>query len=211
MNNFTPWTIFLSCYVLGSFPTAYIVGRLNGINIFKMGSGNMGANNVVRSLGAAWGFIVWALDVCKGILAVALARLIMPWDMLAASVLGAIAVVIGHNWSFLAMLITGKLRGGKGAATAGGTWLMLVPLPIFGLTVALWCLLVVSTRYVSLAVLVAFGVGTVWILTLVGARLVDPVYSIYVLGVSGMIYLRHSENIRALLTGCERRLGERAR
>lgn len=211
MNIFPPLATFLSCYILGSFPTAYVAGRVNGINIFKVGSGNMGANNTIRALGPVWGFLVWAGDVSKGIVAVLLARLIMPWDQLSASVIGAIAVVIGHNWSFLATLITGKIRGGKGVSTAGGTWLMLVPVPIFLITVALWGLLVIGTRYVSLAVLIAFGVGTLWILGLVGARLIDPLYSIYVLGVSGMVYLRHSENIRALLTGCERRLGERAK
>src|SRR3954468_6606060 len=118
---------FLICYLIGSFPTAYIVGRINHINIFEMGSGNMGANNVTRSLGLKWGVLVWAVDSFKGILAVTIARLLMTSDWISASVIGAIAVVVGHNWSFLATVITGKLRGGKGAATAAGTIIMMCP------------------------------------------------------------------------------------
>ena len=134
----SPFVVFVLSYLIGSFPTAYVVGRLNGINIFKVGSGNMGANNATRALGIKWGFIVWAGDVCKGIFAVAISRLIMTNDYLSGSVIGSIAVVIGHNWSLLAALITGKIRGGKGAATAGGTWLMLVPANVFVVTLALW-------------------------------------------------------------------------
>lgn len=211
MNISPALFVFLTCYLIGSFPTAYVIGRFHGINIFQVGSGNMGANNATRALGLKWGAVVWAMDVLKGMAAVLIAREIMPWDRLAASVLGAVAVVIGHNWSLLASLITGKLRGGKGASTAGGTWLMLIPAHIFIVTVALWLLLVVSTRYVSLAVLVAFSIGTLWVVALVGGRLIDPLYSLYVVPVTAVVYYRHRENIVALLRGTERRFMERTR
>lgn len=208
MSILPPFVVFLTCYIIGSFPTAYIIGQANGINIFHIGSGNMGATNTMRALGFGWGALVWAIDVCKGIVAILIARELMPWEPLSAGTIGAIAVVIGHNWSILAKAITGTLRGGKGAATAGGTWLVLIlpMLPqVFVATIALWGLIAVSTRYMSLAVLVAFGVGTAWVLALVSSRLLDPTYSFYAVSISAMVYYRHRENIVALLAGRERR------
>lgn len=203
------------CYIIGSFPTAYLIGRLHRINIFEVGSGNMGANNVTRALGVKWGVLVWLLDSGKGVLAVLLARLIMPWDLWAASVIGAIAVVIGHNWSLLAALVTGTVRGGKGAATAGGTWIIMMA-PwwyIVVITITLWGLIVLVTRYVSLAVLVSVAIGTIWALLLIGGGTsnIPPVYIFYIVLVALMIYVRHWKNIQSLLAGRERRLGDRAK
>jgi len=209
---FGPLFVFLCAYIIGSFPTAYVAGKLNGQNIFEMGSGNMGANNVLRSLGFKWGAAVFALDVLKGMLAVALARRIMVADEISASVISGIAVVIGHNWSLLATLLTGQLRGGKGAATAGGTWIMMAPPQVFVLTIGLWALLVLVTRYVSLAVLVSIGIGTIWMVILVtqpGGN-VPPAYAIYAIAIAVMVYFRHRSNIQRLLAGQERRIGERA-
>src|SRR5688572_1881438 len=103
-------------YLLGSIPTAYLVGKLNRVNIFEVGSGNMGGTNVARALGCGWGIAVLLLDSLKGIVAILLARQIMPDNTAAATVIAALAVVIGHNWSFFVVFITGALRGGKGAA-----------------------------------------------------------------------------------------------
>ncbi len=114
-------------YVIGSFPTAYLIGRTKGIDIFKVGSGNMGATNVIRALGFRYGALVWAIDAAKGVLAILLARQLAPDFQTTASVLAAVAAVAGHNWSLLATLLTGSIRGGKGAATAMGTFLFLAP------------------------------------------------------------------------------------
>ena len=212
MENVLPFAVFLTCYIIGSFPTAYVIGRINHINIFETGSGNMGANNVTRSLGFKWGALVLALDSLKGILAVVVARLIMHSDEVAAAVIGAIAVVIGHNWSVLASLITRQVRGGKGASTALGTVLMMAPfqviLAIFGVCAAV----VLVTRYVSLGVLLGVLVGTIWMLVLISQQAgnVPALYAVYSIAVAAMIYIRHWKNIVSLLAGRERRLGERA-
>lgn len=216
MNIVPSFLTFLLCYLVGSFPTAYVAGRLNKINIFEIGSGNMGANNVTRALGMKWGGLVWAGDVLKGMLAVLVARLVMASDTISASVLGSTAVVIGHNWSVLAAIITGKLRGGKGAATAGGTWIMMAPWQVVVITVSLWGLIVLVTRYVSLAVLVAIAIGTAWMMLLITQQTpinqsaIPPTYSLYIILVALMVYVRHWENIQRLLAGRERRLGEKA-
>lgn len=196
-------------YVIGSFPTAYLVAKLKDIDIFTVGSGNMGANNVARACGPRYGALVWAIDGFKGVLAIVVARWLMPESQGAASVLAAVAVVAGHNWSFLASLLTGSIRGGKGAATMSGTFLLLAPTLVVALILALAALIIVLTRYVSLGVLsaVAAAGAAITILVIVGNR--EPVYTVYLL-VCWMVFVRHRQNITNLIKGTERRFGERA-
>jgi len=200
-------------YVVGSFPTAYLVARAKGVDIFAVGSGNMGATNVARACGAKYGALVWAVDGGKGVLAVMLARHLSADQPAAASVLAAVAVVAGHNWSLLATLLTGSIRGGKGAATASGTFLLLAPTLVVALALAVGAAIIILTRYVSLAVLTAVAVAGVAFVgvafvVLVILGMLDPVYTVYLL-VGWMIFYRHRANIVRLLSGTERRFGER--
>ncbi|MBP8974194.1 MAG: glycerol-3-phosphate acyltransferase [Anaerolineae bacterium] len=196
-------------YVIGSFPTAYLVARTKGVDIFTVGSGNMGATNVTRAVGMRYGLLVWAIDGVKGILAILLARLIVPDSQTTASVLAAVAAVAGHNWSLLATLLTGSIRGGKGAATAMGTFILLAPTLLVALVLAIAMAIVLLTRYVSLGVLTAVAVAGVAFLALVLAGWMDPIYTVYLLA-GWMVFVRHRANIVRLLAGTERRLGERA-
>ena len=196
-------------YIIGSFPTAYLVARAKGVNIFTVGSGNMGANNVARALGWPYGGLVWLLDGAKGVLAILLARWMLPQSSSAASVLAAVAVVAGHNWSLLATLLTGSIRGGKGAATASGTMILLLPTLVVALVLALGALIVLLTRYVSLGVLTAIATAALALVALVMVGRFEPVYLLYLL-VAWMIFYRHRRNITNLLAGTERKFGERA-
>jgi len=196
-------------YVIGSFPTAYLVARTKGVDIFAVGSGNMGATNVIRAVGARYGLLVWAIDGAKGVLAILLARLIVPDYQATAGVLAAVAAVAGHNWSLLATLLTGSIRGGKGAATAMGTFILLAPTLLVALVLAVAMTIVLLTCYVSLGVLTAVAVAAVAFLALVIAGWMDPVYTVYLLA-GWMVFVRHRSNIVRLLAGTERRLGERA-
>lgn len=202
--------VVIVAYLLGSLPTAYIVGRLNRINIFEVGSGNMGTTNVVRSMGCGWGLVVAIFDIAKGVAAILLARQILWENTIAASVIAAIVVVIGHNWSLFATLLTGTLRGGKGAATAFGTVLMIAPFQVIAAVCVVGALLVAVTRYVSLAVLAMMVVGVLWMVVLISQRQVAWEYAIYTFVVAAMMVWRLRGNIRRLLAGTERRLGERA-
>jgi len=204
----------LISYALGGFPSAYVIGKLNGIDIFKIGSGNMGATNVLRALGFKWALLVWLMDTGKGVLAVLLARSLLAGDPTLNSVIAGIAAVVGHSWSLPVRLITGKLRGGKGAATAGGTWLIiffpwahliLVPLSVM-------FAVIIATRYVSLAVLATAATGLLIALHLVtqNAANASPLYFIYALIVVSLVYYRHRENIQRLREGRERRIGDPA-
>jgi acyl phosphate:glycerol-3-phosphate acyltransferase len=199
-------------YMIGSIPTAYFVGKLNSINIFELGSGNMGTTNVLRTLGLFWGILVAVGDLGKGILAVWLARQIAPSEPLStqasASVIAAVSVVIGHNWSFFASLLTGSIKGGKGAATAGGTWIILMPAVAIAVPFFILALVILATRYMSLGVMTASVVGSLVVVVLVLAGQLEPIYLFYIL-TTVFIIVRHRENIKRLLDGNERRLGER--
>jgi glycerol-3-phosphate acyltransferase PlsY len=201
-------------YALGGFPSAYMIGKLHGIDIFKVGSGNMGATNVLRALGFKWAVLVLVVDVLKGVLAVLVARGLLAGDATLNSILAGIAAVVGHSWSLPVRLITGKLRGGKGAATAGGTWLIiffpwahliLVPLSVM-------FAVVIATRYVSLAVLATAATGLLVVIHLVAqnSTSASPLYFIYAFVVVALIYYRHRENIQRLREGRERRIGDPA-
>jgi glycerol-3-phosphate acyltransferase PlsY len=196
-------------YVIGSIPMAYVVARTKGVDIFTVGSGNMGANNVARACGTHYGALVWGLDGLKGIVAILMARVLIPDNHAAANVLAALAVVAGHNWSFLASLISGSIRGGKGAATASGTLLLLLPTLVVALILAMGTAIVLLTRYVSLGVLASMAVAGAAVTLLVVLGIREPVYTLYLL-VFWMVFVRHRQNIIALIKGTERRLGERA-
>lgn len=211
--------IIVSCYLIGSFPTAYIVGKARNVNIFEVGSGSMGGTNVARAVGNGWAVFTGLFDVAKGVFAVWLARdVILVEQIGVATSVAATCVVIGHNWSVFATILTasfegGRLkvipRGGKGAATAFGAMLMIQPFQIL-IAAAIGLAVIARTRYVSLGVLIGFAVANVWLVALVGAEYQQPVLLLYALALTVMIPLRHWGNMQRLLAGTERRLGERA-
>jgi len=109
-------------YLLGSIPFAYIAGRLlKGLDIRRVGGGNVGATNVMREVGTTAGIIVFAADVAKGALAVLVARWLVPDSLLPAFFAG-LAAVVGHSWSVFL-----KFSGGKGGATTIGVFWGLAP------------------------------------------------------------------------------------
>lgn len=133
--------IILAGYLIGSFPNAYFVSLVvRRVNIFEVGSGNMGGTNVARSLGLGWGIFTVVLDSLKGMLAVVAGQMIagvpitiipgmsagLSEAVLIPSAMCAVAAVAGHNWSFFATALFAyyqkkfSIRGGKGAATAFG-------------------------------------------------------------------------------------------
>lgn len=204
-------------YLIGSLPTAYLIARTRKINIFDVGSGNMGGTNIARAMGLGWGLLTSFVDICKGIAAIIIARMIMPNDQWAATTIAAIVVIIGHNWSLFATLFylaasKGRrltIRGGKGAATAFGTIIMILPVQTIVMMLALGVSLVLITRYVSLSVLLAFALAIVWLVILIGQGLLPLIYLVYGLGLSLLLILRFRENIQRLIAGNERKLGDR--
>ncbi len=206
----------LAAYLLGAIPFGFIVGRLRGIDVRTVGSGNIGATNVARALGKPWGVAVFLLDAAKGFVAAGplawLALRLMvgaPADGLLRNGLAplyALAVCVGHNWTvFLGF------RGGRGVATAAGALLAIVPVPA-AIGLASWALLVAVFRYVSLASMIAGLVAAglcVWELWRAGRLAATwPVWGMTVV-LALLIIVRHRSNIGRLLRGEEPKIGKR--
>lgn len=209
--------IIITCYLIGSFPTAYFVGKAQNINIFEVGSKSMGGTNVARSVGKGWAIFTGLFDAGKGVFAVWLARdIILTEQIGVATSVAATVVVVGHNWSLFAALLTmsfkeGKLqlifRGGKGAATAFGAMLMIQPFQIL-VAAAIAIIIIVRTRYVSLGVLTGFTIANIWLIVLVGTEFQQPILLLYVVALTVMMLVRFRGNIQRLMSGTERRLGD---
>ncbi len=194
----------LAGYVFGSLPWGLWLGRwLKGVDVRTLGSNNLGATNVYRTLGPGIGVAVLLLDIAKGALPVWL----VPDSPLAAGFPGgpewcalavALAAVAGHVWTFLA-----GFKGGKGVATTVGVLLALHP-AAFGVFVGVFVATLLITRFVSLgsilgslafAVALAFWVRGGWR---------SPTFAFGVV-IALLVIARHRENIQRLLAGTERR------
>lgn len=184
-------------YLIGAIPVGFLVARVFGLgDIRGHGSGNIGATNVLRTLGRGAAAVTLLGDIAKGAAAVWLGG--AAAGGLAAPC--AVAAVVGNCWPvFLGF------RGGKGVATGFGALLSLVPVAVAP-AVLVWGAITATFRYVSLAsVMAALCVP-------LGALLLSyPWPSVAAaLAIAGLIVVRHRENIDRLLAGHERRLGERS-
>lgn len=142
--------IVIFAYLLGSIPTAYILGRLvKGIDIRKTGSGNVGTVNAFRSLGLRSALVIVVADIGKGVLVVLLAqalRLALPVVLLAGA-----AAVVGHNWPVFL-----HFQGGRGSATTVGVLLILIPRELL-ITLAAASIIFFATRRPLPTVVVMFA------------------------------------------------------
>ncbi|MFZ4826880.1 MAG: glycerol-3-phosphate acyltransferase [Phototrophicaceae bacterium] len=197
-------------YLLGAIPVAYLVARLNQVNIFEVGSGNMGTTNVLRAVGPVMGVLVLLLDVLKSALAVYVARVIVPESYNTITLLAAIVAIAGHNWSVFAWMVTGKLRGGKGAASAMGTAIMILPVWVIVACVVMFVSIVAKTRLMSLGVLVTVAIGSMMAFTSMFLQQTPMIFAVYILALDGLIFYRFRSNIQRLREGNERRVGDRA-
>ena len=190
--------VIVGAYAIGSIPFALLLARRWGADLRRVGSGNLGAANVLRASGITAALLVAVLDVAKGAISVALAAHIVeaPW---VSSVAGA-AAVVGHIYP--AWL---RFRGGKGVATACGVFAVLTPsaaVPLLAVFVAI----VWATKYVSLAsVVVCLALAPVAWATGSPAPAVGAAA-----GVAVLIIFRHRSNLVRLRAGTERRIGTRA-
>ena len=203
-------------YLLGSIPFGYLIGKRQArVDVRDYGSGRTGATNVLRTAGRKSAALVAALDVWKGVLAVVFAGLIVRgdyllvgergfwWLLTSAQVMAALAAVAGHIWPIFL-----KFRGGRGVATFFGGLIALCPIAaIFGGEV-----LIIGaglTRFVSLGS-IAGAVGTYAILvplTIINGFPLE--YLFYALAGVVMILVVHRDNIARLMSGRERKLGEK--
>ena len=227
-----PWFYFVSAvfgYLLGSFPTGYLVGRYHGIDIREHGSKNMGATNVVRVLGKRPGYLVFVGDALKGLLAVLPGTFFTAYlaefrigDILGSSgvgdpllassvtdlngaitlcgIIAGLACILGHNFP-----VWLRFKGGKGVATTVGVLLGLMPAAV-GISAVVWFATYYFSRYVSLASLLGAAVlpVSVWLLTMYRGPQIGPPWLFYFsLLAAALIFWRHRTNIQRLLNGTE--------
>lgn len=191
--------IMLLAYLFGSIPAGAWVARTYGVDIQKVGSGNTGATNILRTLGWGPALVVAFFDVFKGGIALLIARL-FGLDGLQLGLV-AVSAVLGHNYSIFL-----RFRGGKGVATSMGTTVVLDPL--VGLMILPIGICVIwLTRYVSAGSMVGAVSGVI-----VAIALGRPLWEVVTLALLALlIFWTHRENYRRLQAGNERRFGERVK
>jgi glycerol-3-phosphate acyltransferase PlsY len=191
------WLVPLG-YVSGSIPFGLLIAKASkGVDVRGIGSGNIGATNVLRAAGKGAAALTLALDMLKGWAPVALGRIVGTSDALVAGV--ALAAFLGHLYPVFL-----RFRGGKGLATFLGVLLALLPKVAF-LVAGVWLLVAAVFRYSSLAALVAAAASPLLVWLLDGRR----GFVALAVVLSGFILIRHRENMRRLLAGEERRIGQR--
>ncbi len=196
--------VILLGYLLGSIPFGYIVGRIKGIDVREYGSGRTGGTNVLRSAGKLPAAVTIIGDLAKGAIAVLLGKVLLGTELAAA--LAGVGAVLGHNWSvFLGF------RGGAGTATSMGGYFVLAPMAtvvvgLFSAIIGFGVLRYASVTSILICLLMTPAL-------LIAALFFDqPLEHLaYSLTVGIIVLLSHRPNIRRLLKGTERRIGEPAK
>lgn len=193
-------------YLVGAVPFGLLIARLKGVDIRRVGSGNIGATNVLRAVGKPWGIATFACDALKGFLPAAFFPVVgnhFGANFQSLEVWGvacAVAAILGHNFPIYL-----RFKGGKGVATSAGALLGLAPLAVvIGLSV--WAAFFFTLRYVSLASIIAAAsiVASGWFLYRDRGPLLPVVLSV----LGALVIARHHANIRRLLNGTESRFGK---
>lgn len=192
------WSALLA-YLIGGLPVGLYIARLKGIeDIRKHGSGNIGATNVLRVIGAKAGVAVWIIDCLKGVIPVLVARHVFGLEGWALGVVSVVPV-IGHCFSIYL-----KFTGGRGVSTALGSMLALY-WPAGLASFLLFVLIVAKTRYISLGSMLG-SCSTPLLMWLFGMH---PAYAVGTGLIAAVVVLRHIPNIQRLRTGTERKLGQK--
>ncbi|MEM6886163.1 MAG: glycerol-3-phosphate 1-O-acyltransferase PlsY [Verrucomicrobiota bacterium] len=205
LSSFELLGLWLLAFLIGGIPFGFIAGKINGIDIRNEGSGNIGATNVFRIVGKGWGLLVFVLDFLKAFLPLMFYRQIfinvdrMPMQYDLFLLIAGVLAVVGHNYSpYLGF------KGGKGMATSAGFLAGLIPWSLL-VCFSAWLVVFLSTRYVSLASIIA-GVALP-----VGTWLIYP-SQVWFIGAAvflgGMSVWRHRSNIQKLRAGKEHRFGK---
>lgn len=212
------WILFgafpLAGYLVGSIPFGVLIGRLNGIDLRKVGSGNVGATNVTRVLGKKWGYPCFLLDVAKGALPPIIGGLLIhgPGTGVPSTIQqvawlsSACGAILGHVFNPWL-----KFRGGKGVATALGATLGLYPyLTLAGLCAfTTWIVVTLVSRYVSVGSIVA-AVAFIPFMVALNWNCVGQLWPLIIFAstMMSLIVVRHLGNIKRLLAGTENKIGQ---
>jgi glycerol-3-phosphate acyltransferase PlsY len=186
-------------YLVGAIPFGLFFAKaVGGVDVRTVGSGNIGATNVLRAAGKKAALLTLLADCLKGLIPVLLASTLFPGELL--SVLSGVAAILGHNYPIYL-----KFKGGKGVATSFGV--VLAVAPGTGLICLLaWAAAAAIGKYSSLSALISFALYPLITFTLHGDSKPQAFLSLFVFS---MIYYRHRENIRRLISGTETKIGQK--
>ncbi len=194
--------VAVSSYLIGAIPASFIMGKLvRGIDLREHGSGNLGAANTFRVLGPRAAIPVLLFDIGKGFVAVWYLSKVGDGNVWIA-MLAAVTVVLGHNYSIFL-----RFSGGKGVGTTAGAFLALAPQALT-ICIGVWIVMLLVTRIVSLASMVAavsLPVSIVLSERLLGADSHPLVLALSIL-VALLVIYKHRPNIRRLREGTEKRI-----
>jgi glycerol-3-phosphate acyltransferase PlsY len=190
----------LLSYSLGAVPFGLLFSMLfSEVDIRTIGSGNIGATNVLRAAGKKAAILTLMMDTMKGLIPVLIVKSLFQDDTITA--LSGAAAILGHNFPVYL-----KFKGGKGVATSYGVILAVAPW-IGSICLLVWVLVAYIWRYSSLSALVAF---TCYLgLTFLANSSLPKPYGLLALFIFGMSYYRHRENIKRLLSGTEPKIGKK--
>ena len=204
--------LIVAAYLFGSVPFGLIIAKAHGKDLRAIGSGNIGATNVSRALGRKWAYFCFLLDVLKGLGPTLVAVLLVSSppaiiELLLVLAVG-VAAILGHVFPVYL-----KFKGGKGVATSFGVALGLWPyysVCAFA-AIAIWVVIVLIWRYISLASMVAsvaFPVALVAAIMLVPAWQLSQLWPLLIAAtaIPIMVILRHRENIKRLRAGTETKI-----
>jgi len=185
-------------YLIGSIPFGLLAGKLNGIDIRKVGSGNIGATNIYRTLGTWPALSVFLLDMLKGTAAVYIAQALLPQSTPLLSreyfiVISGVAAMVGHMFSIFL-----GFNGGKGAATSLGILLGITP-DLFVIAIIYVIICIAITRYVSVASIS----GVILLAALMFILNKPPAYGVCTVIAAILMIYKHIPNIKRLLSGTE--------
>lgn len=188
-------------YLVGGIPFGFLIGKLRGIDVRTVGSKNIGATNVFRTVGKKWGLVAFLLDVLKGAVPTILARRLAPgpeWLPLAVGV----ACVLGHMLTPYM-----KFKGGKGVATAFGMLIGLIPAMV-GVAFLLFALVFALSHYISLGSCSAavFLMAAIWLPVLGSKGAEDMPQCILVTLLAAFVVFKHRSNIVRLAKGTENKI-----
>jgi glycerol-3-phosphate acyltransferase PlsY len=187
----------LAAYLMGSIPFAQLLSQRRGVDLRRVGSRNVGATNVLRTLGVRAAVLAMVLDAVKGVVAVLVAQRLT--NGATAPVAAGLASMIGHVYP-----VWLRFRGGKGVATAAGAFAVLTPAAL-GAAAGVFLLVVWFSRFISVGSMAAALTLAVWTIATdapmavgIGAALA-----------AAMVIVAHRANLARLAAGTERRIGQR--
>jgi glycerol-3-phosphate acyltransferase PlsY len=189
----------LGAYLVGAIPFGLLFGKsLGGVDVRAVGSGNIGATNVLRAAGKKAAVLTLVADCLKGLFPVLLAATLFSAELI--TVLSGVAAILGHNFPVYL-----RFKGGKGVATSFGVVLAVAPGTGLICLIA-WAATAFFWKYSSLSALIAFTLYPLVTFAFHGESKLQGFLSLFVFG---MTYYRHRENIKRLIAGTESKIGQK--